>query len=258
MIIWRRSIKSLFKTTQQISKSFSSTTKQPFEVSYIDGDVFLNPKDTAPRNTLIWLHGKGESGKTYVPLFNCENSVVPLDMRIVLPNAPERKVSGKSRETLNSWYDIDLSAYGRGLENMEHILWSGQYLMDTVEMEAEKMGHDLEKVFLGGFSQGCALALWIFLRCKKDFGGFFGFSGHLFDFAEVKEGTKRDIPIFLYHGDNDETIPLNYAMSTYKRLKDNNMNVKILAEKGLGHRISPEGEDCMKYFFHKLLEQSDY
>jgi len=229
--------------------------KKPFEEMYQYGDVYLTPKHLIPRNTLIWLHDCEETGKSYVPMFNKLNSVVPLDTKIIMPTANERHASQRDNLNSNSWYTMD-HTYSPGVENFNQIQQSTEYIREIIMKEAENYKLDFTKIVLGGFGQGCAIALWLFLTQKEDFGGLCGFSGYLFDFVNIKENSKQEAPILLCHGRKDEFIPLEYAQFSYKRLNDFGMNMKLIIENDSGHFISKKGEELMKYYFTKLFDEN--
>lgn len=200
----------------------------------------------------------GSTGRAYIPLFNRVDSVVPLDTKILLPSARERPVDGGRLGTLSSWYDIDPALYsGKRDLSVLSVLESSRYLMTLIDREAALLGGDYERIFLGGFSEGCAMALWLFMKCRLNFGGLIGFSGYMFGFTDMIEGEKTNIPILLYHGKEDDRVDCEMAVYTYQRLKRYDMNVKVMLEPGLGHWISPRGEACMRYFFHNLMGEAE-
>ncbi len=64
---------------------------------------------------------------------------------------------------------------------------------------------------MGGFSQGCALSIATMLKYPKAIGGMIGLSGmnafKVVDWTAIPESKKKqDIPVFLYHGESDDTI----------------------------------------------------
>ena len=220
----------------------------PFAVSNLGGNITLIPRRSNHENTLIWIHSENESCRQYVPWFNCEDSIVPFSTRVILPCAPERISSGN---IINSWYKI--RRYTRTVEQCEGLLWSYNYIMNIITEELILLNKQYDRIFLGGFSQGCSLALWILLNCKIKFGGFCGFSGQLFPFADINEQVSKDIPILLYHGEEDDVVFVNKAVNTYERLKERDLNVKLLIEKELGHWISERGKSHLRYFLHRAL-----
>ena len=90
-----------------------------------------------------------------------------------------------------------------------------------IDNEVSKLG-DPKKVWVGGFSQGCALSLATMIHYPKALGGVIGLSGMnatQIDWSKVPEiEEKRKTPIFLYHGESDGVISQKIAKLTYDDL----------------------------------------
>ena len=110
--------------------------------------------------------------------------------KIVLLEAPNRKVTINDGDTCNSWYDIKADI-GTDEEkySIEEIKESLEIIERTVckeiEYWKEKGVEESEerlckRIFVGGFSQGCAMSLCYGLSSNKLLGGIIGFSGELF------------------------------------------------------------------------------
>jgi predicted esterase len=54
-------------------------------------------------------------------------------------------------------------------------------------------------VYIGGFSQGCAMSLYYGLQCTNPIAGIVGFSGYLFESTKLTNLGKTSI--LLNHGD---------------------------------------------------------
>ena len=81
-----------------------------------------------------------------------------------------------------AWYDIkDITdRSSRNSLNLKHILESNDRITKVMDKEIELLG-DSKKLFIGGFSQGGAMALMSGLEYKKQLGGILIFSGYLLD-----------------------------------------------------------------------------
>ena len=120
---------------------------------------------------------------------------------------------------MTSWYDIltldrptSLSMReARQLASQKEIRESVDIINDIIEEEVEILNGDHEKVYIGGFSQGCAISLATFLLYPKRLGGCVGLSGaHMLECdydKEVDLPLKRQTKMFLYHGEDDPVIP---------------------------------------------------
>jgi phospholipase/carboxylesterase len=83
----------------------------------------------------------------------------------------------------------------------------------VVEAEVKLLGSDYKRIFIGGFSQGCCMALNSAILASNMIGGVIGLSGAVFhslqkmvdeDKAEGIFAEKMEnLPIFIYHGKDD-------------------------------------------------------
>ena len=71
-----------------------------------------------------------------------------------------------------------------------------------------------ERIFVGGFSQGCAISLLYVLSSEKVLGGGIGWSGYLFKSFQLRNHGK--IPIIINHGQYDGMVPFKRAVKSYE------------------------------------------
>jgi len=101
------------------------------------------------------------------------------------------------------------------------MLESVRYINDLVEKEIER-GVKAERIVVGGFSQGGAIALLVGLGLglsssseQRKLGGVAGLSGFLpfvtHGMAGIEEARKRRINIFLAHGRKDMMVPVRIS-----------------------------------------------
>ena len=80
---------------------------------------------------------------------------------------------------MNSWYDI--MSLGSNVKFDEaQVQKSTKRIFGVVNEEAKSFEGDYKRVFIGGFSQGCCMALNTALSCEHTLGGVVGLSGHIF------------------------------------------------------------------------------
>lgn len=90
-----------------------------------------------------------------------------------------------------------------------------------------------KRIFVGGFSQGCAISLLFGLSSKQQIGGVIGFSGYLFKSFNLPNLEK--VPVLLYHGLLDPTIPFRQAVDSYGRIRKSKQ--VELRERKIGHQV---------------------
>lgn len=147
--------------------------------------------------------------------------------------------------------------------------FSAEYLLYLVEKEAALLKGDTSKIFIGGLDQGAAVSLAAFLKFKgkKPLGGVIGLSGMQglnytqaiqFDDQDEKkrvESQRKEIPMFLYHGTDDQKLPLKGSAASYEYLKNivykGSDNIQFIVEDDLGNDVSEEEWLEMGKFIHK-------
>ncbi|KAK2766435.1 acyl-protein thioesterase [Colletotrichum kahawae] len=139
--------------------------------------------------TIIFLHGRGSSARIFAPdllstsVAGLETDGCPKSLRESLPNtkfvfptAPRSRATIYRRSIINQWFDgsgdWEETVLGHARETID-------FLHELLSKEAWLVG-GADKVFLGGFSQGCATALVCMLLWEGDpLGGIVGMCGML-------------------------------------------------------------------------------
>jgi len=70
-------------------------------------------------------------------------------------------------QVMNSWYDIFNFNWDETAYSMEDIEKNTKIVKAVLEEEIQMLGGKSEKVYIGGFSQGCAMALHVGLNFDK-------------------------------------------------------------------------------------------
>ena len=174
------------------------------------------PKDylTKKYPLVLFLHGAGERGTN---LKDIEIHGLPKLVRngkkfpfiIIAPQCP-----------LNLWWSDPLPV---------------DLLSELVNDIVMKYGIHKNNVFCTGLSMGGYGTLALSIKNPKLFSAIIPICGgvdikNFFDILNLK-----DLPIWLFHGDKDEVIPLENSQSIYKVLKPVNKNIKLTVYKGVDH-----------------------
>lgn len=244
-------------TTTTTNKMDASTLKGKnyFEIKRQNKDIILTPKeghDTA----LIFMHGLGDSAEGYLSLFLEDYRPIPNRMKVVLLTAPTALVTINGGAVMNSWYDILSFKREKGSISEDDVVKNSVRIRNAISNEAKALNGNFGKVFVGGFSQGCCMALYAALTLKENVGGVIGLSGLLFPFVEFsgeeENDKKKDLPILLSHGKWDSVIPYQIAEESYQRLKDARFNFKFHAFDD-EHTIDYSTMEEVKNFLTKLV-----
>jgi len=167
---------------------------------------------------------------------------------------------------MTSWYDIISLDRPSSMSKEEmRQLYSQQEIRESVgivtrliEEEVSALNGKHEQVYIGGFSQGCAISLATFLLYRAGrLGGCVGLSGGqstIIDYdTEVDLPLKRQTKMFLYHGEDDEVIACENASKTYEEFHDLGLDFTFEKEAGLGHSLSMGEIRKLATFFNTLM-----
>ena len=122
---------------------------------------------------------------------------------------------------------------------------SAKLLKQLIDQELDQLQGQSQNVFIGGFSQGCFVALATFVDLiDYRIGGVVGLSGLWGyridgDWSEKMDlELKRQTPLFLYHGTADRRVSFHRAKMSYSLFEKHGFSFEFHAEENLGHKIS--------------------
>jgi phospholipase/carboxylesterase len=169
--------------------------------------------DTTAQYSMIWLHGLGADGHDFVSFVPELQLPSEFAMRFIFPHAPIIPVTLNGGYEMRAWFDV----FGLSLQERideEGIAQSMVQIEKLIQREVEK-GIPTENIFLGGFSQGCAMALATGLFHDKPLAGILGLSG-FFPPHKLQDASlaNKQTPIFLAHGTQDPVVPYELGEMT--------------------------------------------
>lgn len=173
-----------------------------------------------PQVAIIWLHGLGADGYDFAPIVDQLNLPEDVALRFIFPHAPVRPVTINGGYKMRAWYDI------LGLDRMSQeddvgMKESEQLIHHFIEQQLQH-GISADNIFLAGFSQGGAMALYAGLRYPKTLGGIIALSTYLPLAKKLEhESTiaNQATAIFMAHGEFDPVISLEFAEISREALK---------------------------------------
>ena len=205
---------------------------------------------------MIFLHGLGDSARGFADVFM--DGMCPANCRVVLPTAPTQAVSCNGGMEMASWFDIfeltprtipDLKQI-RSMLNQDDVTTSVKLLNDLIDQELKTLpNQDLSRIFIGGFSQGAMVSLATLMTWKrsKPLGGVVALSGFQVvneDPSNMNVDAIKNTPLFSYHGQQDQVLPVANAENTFSYLRDQiytgeyAKNYSYTSERGLAHSLS--------------------
>jgi predicted esterase len=111
------------------------------------------------------------------------------------------------------------------------ILRSREYFHSLIKSEVDA-GIPSNRIVLGGFSQGGAMAIFSGITAPSKLGGIFGLSSYLLLHAKIsqfvpQDSPNKDTPIFMGHGDSDPLVRPDWGTMTAELLKKSGWNVDL-------------------------------
>jgi len=180
--------------------------------------VEVEPRVKA-RATVLFLHGLGADGHDFEPIVPHLQLPPELGVRFVFPHAPRRPVTLNQGFVMPAWFDIGGDDLMRGEStDLAGIKVAETQIRALIEREVSR-GIESQRIVIGGFSQGGALAAWVALRHPKPLAGLIALSTFLAKNAPLEaEATSanRSIATFAAHGTRDGVVGVDYG----RKLKD--------------------------------------
>lgn len=172
---------------------------------------------------LVLLHGRGATASDILSL------ATYLDFPGFAYLAPQAEG--------NTWYPYRFLA---PLEQNEPHLSAALAKIDTIVKELETHDIPVERIFLGGFSQGACLACEYVIRNARRYGGLVAFTGGFIgplDMQRQPSGHLDGMPAFLGCSDPDPHIPLQRVKETAALLGSMGAQVTEKIYPDMGHTI---------------------
>jgi len=197
--------------------------------------VVSEPKQKAEA-CVIWMHGLGSNADDMAGLASQLPLKVP--MRHVALNAPIRPVTLNQHMPMPAWYDI-VGMKLTDREDRQGILESEHIILKAIEQQVAD-GFSHEQIFLAGFSQGGAMALFTGLHAMPVLGGIIALSAYLplASACEVKLNSKT--PVFIGSGRFDPMVLPAWTAQSVAWLKQKGFDKITVRDYPMEHSVCIE------------------
>lgn len=223
-------------------------------MSYTPSTIELNPPTgNVPNGTVIVLHGLGADGNDFVPLVDHLGLYNEHHVRFIFPHAPKRAVTVNQGTVMRAWYDI----HTLGLADEEDAagIAAAQIMINSLLEKEEARGVPSHRIFLAGFSQGGAMALYAGLRYSRPLAGIIALSAYLplaEDLSSERTAANQATPIFQAHGLFDPVVSLHMGQICHDRLLTLGYAVEWHTY-SMAHAVIPEEIAHLKTFLHAQI-----
>lgn len=202
--------------------------KLPYQISFPD-----NYDEMKQYPLLIFLHGAGERGTdnqnqlVHGKDFLVENTKSKYPAIVIAPQCPEYSFwANVKRQSIGSKNKFDFE----GLEESSFAM----NLLEQLINEWLKSGQiDTKQVYIGGLSMGGMGTLELLWRMPNTFAAAFPICGG--GDTNKTDRFAQNTAVWLFHGDSDSVVPVEFSREMYKTLKEKGCDVKYTEYKGVDH-----------------------
>lgn len=197
--------------------------------------VVIEPEQKAEA-CVIWMHGLGASADDMVSLARQLPLQVPI--RHVALNAPIRPVTLNQHMPMPAWYDI----VGMKLTDREDragILASERMILEAVQQQFTD-GFSHKQIFLAGFSQGGAMALFTSVHGLPTLGGVIALSAYLPLASTCEVKLNRKTPVFIASGRSDPVVLPAWTAQSVTWLKNQGFEHMTVHDYPMEHAVCLE------------------
>ncbi|WP_114376600.1 alpha/beta hydrolase [Elioraea thermophila] len=196
----------------------------------LDGPRLAPHGGGRPALLVVLCHGVGADGRDLAGLAEEIAPELP-EAAFVCPDAPEPFAFAPFGRQWFPLLDLSAEALAAGVRR------AAPALARFVAAEAARLGLPMERVVLGGFSQGGMTALHTGLGMASPPAAIAAFSGAL----PLLPSPCARIPVLLVHGEDDPIVPVALTRQTEEALQRAEVPVTALYRPGLGHGIDQAG-----------------
>ncbi|CAK1554095.1 unnamed protein product [Leptosia nina] len=207
--------------------------------------------------TVIFFHGSGGTGdlmKQWVDLL-VKNFSFP-QIKVLYPTAPLQPYTPAGGQMSNVWFDRrDITP------KVPEVISSLEQIESDVRNLINKevtSGIPVNRIIVGGFSMGGALALHTAYRWETKLAATFAFSSFLNENSVVYEEFKNAAnvpPLLQIHGNADDLVDIKWGETTFKELKSLGVEGEFHTMERLGHSLNKRGLLLIQSWINKYLPE---
>ncbi|KAI5851330.1 Phospholipase/carboxylesterase/thioesterase [Morchella snyderi] len=214
------------------------------------------PAATKHTATFIFLHGLGDTGAGWSSVSENFRLRRKFDeCTFIFPHAPRIPVDLNMGMRMPSWFNLYSLSDTEAREDESGMLSSAEKVHGIIQEQIDK-GIASERIILGGFSQGGAVALLSGLTCKHKLGGIVALSTWLPLSKKIKSMTQdanKETPILQAHGEQDTVVRFEWGQATKKTLEELHQPVEWHSYPDLDHSADPQEIMDMERWMLKII-----
>jgi len=202
--------------------------------------------DDEPLPLVLLMHGRGADANDLADLAPMLD--LPGGARFVFPNAPTPFEAAPGMTFGFTWFD-GWPARGASLPE------SRALLLELIDELVRRYPTPPGKLIVSGFSQGGLMAIDVGYRTAQPLAGIVVMSGAIAEADAPDFEARKDLPVLIIHGTEDDMIPLLAARRARRLLEQHGIEPEY-HELPMGHQVTPESMEIVRNFMAERLLQS--
>lgn len=207
---------------------------------------------------LIFLHGLGDTPAGWSSLEHQLPGIEPslANLKYVFPSSPTIPISINGGMTMPGWFDLYDWPIAVGVKDDHEGLSKAVNSVENCVKLLEQEGISRDRIAVGGFSQGAAVALQSAFSGKGSFAACVSLSGWV-TFKDVSADDKvKKTPLFLGHGSEDDKVL--FEQQQHAEITLMAQGVENIESKSyrMGHSSHPQEMEDMAKFLNKIFYES--
>lgn len=197
-------------------------------------NIYTNDPPKVAEACVIWMHGIGADAQDMMGL--ASQLPVKSSIRHIFLDAPLRPVTLNNGMVMRAWYDI-VGMELTDRQDREGILQSAGLVRAALDQQINA-GFLTKQIFLAGFSQGGAMALYIGMNDLQDIGGLITLSAYL-PLADTCQPVLHNLntPIFMAGGRQDPIVLPTWQQQTANFLRNKGFDNIEQHEYAMAHEV---------------------
>ena len=217
-------------------------------------NVYIKEPQQPAQACVIWMHGLGADAQDMAGL--AEQLSVSAPIRHVFIDAPVRPVTLNNHMPMRAWYDI-VGMKLTDREDREGILQSEGLIRQVIDAQMAS-GFASEQIFLAGFSQGGAMALFTGLQLTIPIAGIIALSAYLPLASECKIAIDPKTPIFAACGRHDPMVLPAWTQLAFDGLRQRGFQQIKFHEYAMAHAICADEITDLSQWLIKTVASMTY
>jgi phospholipase/carboxylesterase len=202
--------------------------------------------DTVPLPLILVMHGRGADANDLADLAPMMDP--PGGARFVFPNAPKAFEAAPGMTFGYSWFD-GWPPRGNSLQEARAAV------LELIDALVARYPTPPGKLIVSGFSQGGLMSIDAGYRTQQPLAGIVVMSGAIAEADAPDFAAKKDIPVLIVHGTDDDMIPVLAARRARRLLEQHGIEPEY-HEFPMGHHVTPESMAVVRDFMAARLLQT--